>query len=157
MSNFPSDSFSQHSCFPVNQGTGQIEIVGRVLLEGKTKDEIFNKCVTWGTPRMSNLYSEKHEFSSAQGRTIMEKDAGIYKVYFQINYSYKKGYRSILYAMTIQTGDGYFDYTINDFIMNDKPMLVYLNYKAGDKYYNIAFEDICQKLYFTIGELRSIQ
>lgn len=150
--------YAQSGCFPINPASGQIEIKGKVVIEGVSKTDIFNKCVAWGTSKESNQYSEYHANSTAESKTVKDKDAGIYKLYLQINYSYKEaGFRTILYAITIQASDGYFEYTVNDFIMNKKPMEVFLKTKIADPVYKASFDDICKKLNYTIDGLKAIK
>ena len=61
------------------------------------------------------------------------------------------------YAITMQVNNGYFDYTVNDFIMNKKPMEEFLRLKENDEYYNIAFNDICKKLNYTLENLNGLK
>lgn len=137
---------AQSDCFPINSMSGQAEIKGRVRLEGKTKDEIFTKCLVWGISK-----------SSSQENVIKDREAGIYKMYLQINYDYKDGFRTMFYAITLQASDGYFEYTLNDFTMNKKPMEEYLKLKAGDQVYSSAFADICKKMNYTLNGLKAIE
>lgn len=147
-------SYSQ--CFKTNPGSGQVERIRKVLVDGKTKDEIFNKLVVWGTLNQSSQYEEKHNDINTGQQTIKDKEIGIYKTYLQLNYRYKEGFRTIKYAVTMQVYDGYFQYTFNDFIMNKKPMSEFIRLKQGDEFYNAAFTDICSKLIYTWGELEKM-
>jgi len=137
---------AQSDCFPINSLSGQAEIRGRVRLEGKTKDEIFTKCLVWGTSK-----------ASSQENVIKDREAGIYKMYLQINYDYKGGFRTMFYAITLQANEGYFEYTLNDYTMNKKPMEEFLRLKASDQVYNSAFADICTKMNYTLNGLKAIE
>ncbi len=134
-------------CFPINKSTGQIEIKNKVLIEGKSKDEIFNKIVVWATSKASN---------ESQNGNVKDREAGIYKIILNINYEYKGGLRSVLYSITLQVENGYFDYVVNGFTMNKKPMEVYLREKEDDNY-RVAFDDICKKMNYTLDELKQLK
>lgn len=139
---------AQNDCFPMNSYIGHIEIKDKVLIEGKTKNEILNKLIAWGT--------SKH--TSQVGREMVkDKDACVYKIYVAINYTYKGGFRTMFYAITMISSDGYFEYTVNDFIMNKKPMEEYLIEKAGDEYYDASFGDICKKMNYTLNSLKELK
>ena len=88
---------------------------------------------------------------------ISDRELGIVKGAIRINYVYKKGFRVILYNIILQAKDGEFSYTLNNFLMNKKPMEQYLVQKDGDKYYKQSFEDICVKLESVVKELKEIQ
>ena len=137
-------------CFPINKSSGQIEIKGKVIMEGKSKEDIFNKVVVWATSKASTENQNSNE------QYVKDKDAGIYKVNLKINYEYKGSLRSILYSITIQVGNGYFEYIANDFIMNKKSMEIYLRDKE-DAIYKIAFDDICKKMNYTLDELKQLK
>jgi len=141
-------AFGQSDCFPINDYTGLIEIKGKVVAEDNTRDEILNKLVVWGV--------SKH--TSPVGQDIFkDEDSGVFKIHLAINYNYKDGFRTMYYAITMIAKDGYFEYTVNDFIMNEKPMKEYLFEKAEDKVYQQSFGNICKKMNYTLNSLKALQ
>ena len=133
---------AQDDCFPIDTNNIQIELNGKIYVEGKTKDEILNGIIVWG--------SSKHT-SQAGSQVIQDRVAGVFKINLAINYNYKESFRTMTYALTMITYDGYFEYIVNDFIMNNKPMEKYLIEKDEDQYYQIAFSDICKKMKYTLN------
>jgi hypothetical protein len=139
---------AQSDCFPINPNIGQIEIKGKVTVDGKSKDEVFSKMVAWGASKSTN---------QTEQQIVKDKDAGIYKIYIPVNYTYKEGFRTITYAITMNANDGFFEYTINGFVMNKKPMEEFLRLKNGDRYYDAAFQDICKKMNYTLDGMKAIR
>lgn len=141
-------ALGQSDCFPINDNTGLIEIKGEVVAEGNTRDEILNKLVVWG--------ASKH--TSPVGQDIFkDEDSGVFKISLAINYNYKDGFRTMYYDITVIAKDRYFEYTVNNFIMNEKPMKLYLFEKAEDEVYQQSFGDICKKMNRTLNSLKALR
>lgn len=136
------------NCFPLKPNTQQIEIKGLVNLAEQSKNEIFTKLMTWGLTKSTN---------QAELPVINDRESGVLKIYIPINYKFKDGMRTMYYAITTIANNDQFEYVVHDFRMNNRAMEVYLNDKKGDRYYNIAFEDICTQLNATIQDLVSVK
>ncbi len=145
-------SIAQNNCFPLSNSTGQVEISGKVMREGETKNELYTKYFTWGTGKATMGTASK-----GGTQALSDREAGIFKFYTTINYQYKEGSRPVYFAITLQIKERYFVYTVNEFSMNRKPMLLYLQTKQGDMYYKTAFEDICQKLNALLTEMKAVK
>jgi len=139
---------THEGCFPIKPNTELIEITGTVTMNNLPKEEVFNKLVEWGLSKSTNRPEQP---------VIIDRESGVFKIYIPVNYRFKDEMRSIYYGITTIVRDGHFDYVIQDFRMNNRAMEVYLNDKKGDRYYNIAFEDICTQLNNTIQNLESLK
>jgi len=151
--------FTQGQCFYQKlssyKETGIIIIKEKVEVEGKSKAEIFEMASTWGLTNISTQYTKPKRNKNLNQIITSNKDIGLFKGTYQINYKYKNGFRYILFDLTIKAEDNYYQYTINSFNMNRKPMEEYLRLKSKDKVYNIAFDDICKKLELLIEDMKN--
>jgi hypothetical protein len=135
--------------------SGQIVIKEKIFVPGKTKSDIYDKASAWFITNISVQPIKAERNRDIDRIMSSNKDLGLIKGTIQINYLYKNGYRYILFDITIAANDGFYEYTINGFNMNRKPIEVYLRTKENDKYYAIAFEDICKKLTATISGMKN--
>lgn len=124
-----------------------LNVVGTVKLQSLSKNDVFNKIASWGSIKIP----------ATEAAYISDRELGIIKGVMRINYTYKKGFRFILYNIILQAKDGEFDFTLNNFLMNKKPMEQYLIEKKDDRYYNQSFEDICLKIEGIVKELTEIK
>ena len=150
-------SFGQ--CFTTDYhadpNSGQITIKEKVLVPGKTKADLFDLAAVWVAINMTEAQESGQKILNDTRLTVSNKDLGILKGTFRINYSYKEGFRYLLYDITIRVGEGYYEYTINGFSMNKKPMEEFLRTKYGDEFYAISFADICKKLKSAIVDMKT--
>ncbi len=141
-------SFSQ--CFktnyPVDEKSGKVIIKGKNNASAMTKAKIFDKASIWIMTNISTQPIKNKRNKDTENTMTSNKELGFVKGTLQIDYKYKEGYRYLLFDITIIASDGYYDYTINGFNMNRKPMEEYLRLKEKDEVYDMAFEDICNKL-----------
>ena len=139
-------SYGQNSCLPINSDKGQVEFRGRVAMGELSMNEVYSKILVWG-------------ITKAEGgkEVIKDREAGILKFQVQINYKYKDTFKAAYYSISLLANDGYFEYTINGFLMNEKPMETYLAGKSDDQVYTTAFIDICNKVTVNLNELKHLK
>ena len=142
-------TFGQVTCKMLNgiSMNNPLNVVGTVKLQSLSKNDVFNKIASWGSIKIPGT----------EAAYISDRELGIIKGVMRINYTYKKGFRFILYNIILQAKDGEFNFTLNNFLMNKKPMEQYLIQKEGDMYYKQSFEDICLKIESIVKELTVIQ
>jgi len=154
-----STKYSEGQCFRTiyapSPNSGQIVIKEKILLPGKLRSEIFDKVSSWFITNISTQPIKVGRNRDLDRIMTSNKELGLVKGTMQINYLYKNGYRFILFDITITAGDGFYEYTVNGFNMNKKPMEVYLRTKENDKFYDIAFSDICKKLTSIFQEMKN--
>lgn len=138
---------AQDDCFKLDNNSKRIELKGKIDVAGKTKNEILNTIIVWG--------SSKHS-SQAGTQVIKDREAGVFKINLAINYNYKESFRTMTYALTMIAHDGFFEYIVNDLLINDKQLEEYLIEKVADPTYQSAFSDICKKIKYTLNELKTI-
>jgi hypothetical protein len=137
---------AQADCFPINGERGQIEHRGRVAMGELSMNDVYSRILVWGITK------------AAGGKEVLkDRDAGVLKFQVQVNYKYKDIYKMAYYSISLLANEGYFEYTINGFMMNEKPLETYMAAKADDQVYRVAFNDICDKLKVSINELKHLK
>lgn len=143
---FGSAAFAQSDCFPINAQTNQAEYRGRVNMSSLDQGQVFNKILIWGVTK-----------ALSDREILKDREAGILKFQVQVNYKYKDTFKPAYYSISLLANDGHFEYTVNAFNMNNRPMEVYLTDKSNDQVYRAAFADICEKVKSTINELKYLK
>jgi hypothetical protein len=135
----------QTSCFPIDPNSNQVVLKGKIITEDFTKDEVFSQIVAWGVTK-----------ASGEREVLKDRESGVFKFHNQVNYRYKDGIRGMYYSISIKVNEGSFDYTVNGFTMNNKPMEEYLIGKTSDAVYTQVFEEICLKVTECLNEMKRI-
>lgn len=136
---------AQSDCLPINTDKGMVELRGRVSMSQLAKDEVFSRALVWG---ITKTVGDKE--------IIKDRESGVLKLPMRMNYKYKDTFKVVGYSITILADNGYFEYTVNGFTMNEKPMELYMSTKAGDPVYREAFEDVCSKLSVVLYEMKHL-
>lgn len=143
---FSEITFGQAGCLPMNKDKGQIEYRGRIKMNDITKDEVYNKVLRWGVTK-----------ALSDREILKDREAGILKFQVKVNYKYKDILKPAYFSVALVANNGFFEYTIDAFLMNNKAMEIYVAGKAHDPVYNAAFADICKKVQNSIYELRYLK
>jgi hypothetical protein len=140
------ESYGQTACLPINSDKGQVEFKGRVTMGELPMNDVYSRILSWGITK------------AVSGKEVLkDREAGILKFQVQVNYRYKETFRAAYYSISLMASDGYFEYTVNGFMMNEKPMETYLTGKSDDIVYITAFNDICEKLTVNINDLKHLK
>lgn len=140
------ESFGQTDCLPINSDKGQVEFRGRITMGELPMNDVYSRILSWGITK------------AVSGKEVLkDREAGVLKFQVQVNYRYKETFKAAYYSISLLASDGYFEYTINGFMMNEKPMETYLTGKSDDIVYTTAFNDICQKVTVNLNDLKHLK